>query len=60
MSEKAAEVRVIDSFPDYKENMPIAIKQLSDMGILMFPTFWIRIQKVIYRMARDKPINLSS
>jgi len=59
MSDKDATVRVIDSFPDYKENMPIAVKQLSDMGILMFPTFWMRIQKVIYRMLRDKPVNIS-
>jgi hypothetical protein len=30
------------------------------MGIIMFPSFWLRIQKVIYRMAKDKPINLAT
>ena len=59
VSEEEATVTVIESFPDYKENMPMAIKQLSDMGILMFPSFWMRIQKVIYRMIRDKPVNLA-
>lgn len=59
MSDVQATETVIESFPDYKENMPMAVKQLSDMGILMFPAFWMRIQKVIYRMARDKPVNLA-
>lgn len=59
-SPEAARIKVLDSFPDYKENMPLAIKELSDMGIIMFPSFWLRIQKVIYRMIRDKPINLAT
>jgi hypothetical protein len=60
MSPEDAKITVLDSFPDYKENMPLAIRQLSDLGIVMFPSFWLRIQKVIYRMARDKPINLAT
>ena len=60
MSAADARIKVLDSFPDYKENMPLAIKQLSDNGIIMFPSFWLRIQKIIYRMARDKPINLAT
>lgn len=60
MSPEDAKIKVLDSFPDYKENMPLAIRQLSDLGIIMFPSFWLRIQKVIYRMARDKPINLAT
>ncbi len=59
-SHEQARIKVLDSFPDYKENMPLAIKQLSDVGIIMFPSFWLRIQKVIYRMARDKPLNLAT
>lgn len=55
-----ARIKVLDSFPDYKENMPIAIKQMSDAGIIMFPSFWLRIQKVIYRMAKDKPVNFGT
>lgn len=60
MSPENAKIKVLDSFPDYKENMPLAVKQLSDMGIIMFPSFWLRIQKVIYRLGRDKPLNLAS
>jgi len=55
-----ARIRVLDSFPDYKENMPLAIKGLSDLGILMFPSFWLRIPKIVYRMARDKPVSLAT
>ena len=60
LSPESARIKVLDSFPDYKENMPLAVKQLSDFGIIMFPSFWLRIQKVIYRMVRDKPINLAT
>jgi len=60
VSPQAARIIVLDSFPDYKENMPLAIKELSDLGIIMFPSFWLRIQKVIYRMAKDKPITLAT
>ena len=60
MSPEGARIKVLDSFPDYKENMPLAVKQLSDVGIIMFPSFWLRIQKTIYRLGRDKPINLAS
>ena len=60
LSPEDARIKVLDSFPDYKENMPLAIKQLSDVGILMFPSFWLRIQKIIYRMARDKPVGLAT
>jgi hypothetical protein len=57
---KAAEIEVIDSFPDYKEGMPTAVKQLSDVGILMYPSYWIRIQKSIYRMVKDRPVSFGT
>jgi len=60
MDPSDARIEVLDSFPDYKENMPLAVKTLSDMGIIMFPSFWLRIQKIIYRMARDKPVSLAT
>jgi len=50
---KAVE-EVIKAFPDYKEEMPIEIKILSDNGILMFPAYWMRIQKVIYNMVKRR------
>jgi hypothetical protein len=57
MSAKKAELEVIDSFPDYKEAMPVKVRQLSDVGILMFPSYWLRIQKTIYRMIKDRPVS---
>jgi len=60
MSAEAARIHVLDSFPDYKENLPLAVKQLSDLGIIMFPTFWLRIQKSIYRLAKNKPVGLAA
>jgi len=57
MSPKKAETEVIDSFPDYKEAMPTNVRQLSDVGILMFPSYWLRIQKTIYRMIKDRPVS---
>ena len=57
MSTKKAEAEVIDSFPDYKEAMPINVRQMSDVGILMFPSYWLRIQKTIYRMVKDRPVS---
>lgn len=55
-----AKIKVLDSFPNYTENMPMAIQQASDVGVLMFPSFWLRIQKVIYRMAKEKPLSLAT
>ncbi len=59
-SPKEAEVEVIDSFPDYKESLPTRVKQLSDVGIIMFPTYWMRIQRAIYRMAKNRPASLGT
>jgi len=60
MDAKKAELEVIDSFPDYKEGLPTRVKQLSDVGILMFPTYWLRVQKAIYRMAKNKPVSFGT
>ncbi len=60
MDEETAKIKVLDSFPNYIENMPMVVQQLSDVGILMFPSFWMRIQKVIYRMAKDRPLSLAT
>lgn len=51
---------VQDSFLDYTVNLPMALKIPSDFGVLMFPTFWARIQKVIYMLGRDNPISLAT
>jgi hypothetical protein len=49
---------VIKGIPDYKEDMPSNIKLLSDYGIIMFPSFWARIQQANYLMATKRPVSL--
>ena len=51
---------VTDSFFDYTANMPESMKLLSDYSILLFPTFWARIQRVIMLLGRDQPVSLAS
>ena len=46
-----------ETFIDYRINMPKEIKVLSDYGVLLFPSFWIKAQKVIYNLAKYHPIN---
>ncbi len=60
MDPKKAEVEVIDMFPDYKEGMPKSMQQLSDLGILMFPNYWVRVQKAIYRLAKGRPVSFGT
>jgi len=58
MSNKDALAQVVKAIPDYKEEMPSSMKLLSDYGILMFPSFWARIQRSIYMMAKERPASL--
>lgn len=51
---------VTDSFFDYTANMPESMKLPSDYSILLFPTFWARIQRVILMLGRDQPVSLAS
>ena len=43
------------TFIDYRQNVPKEVKMLSDYGILMFPSFWLRAQKVIAGLIRYHP-----
>lgn len=54
---KDASIDALDAFIDYRLNMPQEVKMLSDYGVLMFPSFWMRAQKVIYNLAKYHPIN---
>jgi len=55
MSEKEAIQITTDAFIDYKINMPKELKVISDYGVLLFPSFWMRIQKVIYSTLKASP-----
>ena len=60
MSEDEAIKDVNDSLFDYTQNMPESMKVLSDYGVLLFPTFWARVQRTIYMLGRDNPVSLAS
>ncbi len=60
MSEEEIIETVMEAFVDYKVNMPKEVKMLSDHGILLFPSFWMRIQKVMYSIAKDNPLKVGT
>ena len=54
--EKAIE-KAIAMSPDYKEDMPIGVKVLSDYFVIPFPSFMLRMLQPTLYVARNKPIN---
>ena len=44
------------TFIDYRRNIPSEIKALSDYGILLFPSFWLKAQKVIANLVTQHPL----
>jgi hypothetical protein len=60
LTEAQIVTEVLDSFVDYKVNMPKELKFVSDHGILLFPSFWLRVQKVMYVLAKESPAKLGA
>ncbi len=58
MTEEEIVIKVLEAFVDYKVNMPKELKALSDYGVLLFPSYWLRVQKIIYAMAKDNPLKI--
>ena len=56
IKEEAA-MRSLDTFVDYRLNMPSEIKKASDLGILWFPSYWLRNTVVIPQIIAAKPLN---
>ena len=56
IKEQAA-MRSLDTFVDYRLNMPSEIKKASDLGILWFPSYWLRNTVVIPQIIAAKPLN---
>ena len=52
-----AAVKALDTFIDYRLNLPKELQTLSNLGVIMFPSFWIRAQKVIYNLVKYHPVN---
>ena len=57
-TEEEAVKESLESFIDYKVNMPKEIKILSDYGVLLFPSFWMRIQRIILMQAKNSPASV--
>lgn len=55
--ESEAALKALDTFIDYRINLPKELKTLSNLGILMFPEFWLKAQKVIYNLIKYHPVN---
>lgn len=49
-----------EMFFAYNQNMPEAIDNMSRYGVMMFPSFWIRAQKVVWNLAKYHPLNVST
>lgn len=60
MSEQDAVKDALVSLLDYKQNMPKSLKFMSDLYILPFPSFFTRIQRVIYTMATRTPVSFAA
>jgi hypothetical protein len=56
--EKAVE-QAIAFMPDYKENPPVAIKTLSDYGILLFPSFFLRVGQPVAYLLKHKMFSVA-
>ena len=55
---KKAIEKAIAFMPDYKENMPVGLKTVSDYGILMFPSFFLRTFQPATYLLRKKLIGV--
>jgi len=56
-SEDEAYMKANQTFIDFRVNMPAEVKALSDYGILMFPSFWMKTQRVIAGLIMYHPIS---
>ena len=59
-TEEEAIIESLDNFIDYKMNMPPEIKFFSDTFFLMYPSFWMKIQKVIFNLGKNHPASLGA
>ena len=56
--QKNAVIQAVEAMPDYKQNMPLSIKVLSDYGVLMFPSFFLRTTKPLIDLTKRKLVNV--
>lgn len=46
-----------ETFIDYRDNLPKEVQTLSDYGVLLFPAYWMRVQKILAGLALYHPIS---
>jgi len=59
MSEQAAVEDALLSLPDYKEELPSSLQFLSDLYVLPYPSFFVRITRVIGSLAIHTPVSVA-
>jgi hypothetical protein len=59
MSEQEAAIETLNTTLDYKMNMPPSMKFLSDLYIMPFPTFFVRIQRVLLSLMYKNPASFT-
>lgn len=58
MSPSEAEIEVHKSFIDYRVPQTKEMKLISDLGIIMFPMFLMRVQRTIFNLTMKKPVTV--
>lgn len=59
-SEDKAVKEALEMFIDYKVNMPKLLKLPSDYGVFLFPSFWMRAQKIMVNLAVNKTASVAA
>ncbi|MHA1662475.1 MAG: hypothetical protein ACTSVR_04390, partial [Candidatus Thorarchaeota archaeon] len=54
---EAASLESVQSFIDYKVNIPRELRFLEQTGVTSFISFWARIQKVMLTSLKTNPVN---
>ena len=60
MSENDATKDALLSLLDYKITMPPSLKFMSDLYLMPYPSFFLRIQRVIVNLLEKNPVSLSA
>jgi len=60
IEENQAVKEALETFIDYRVNMPKELKVLSDLGLVLFPSFWMRIQKVILGLSVNNSASIGA
>lgn len=60
MSKEAAILEIVETFVNYDVPTSPEMQYMNDIGFIMFTKFLFRIQKVIYKLLKEHPVNALS